>query len=397
MNKPAQSIDAHSVMFITPRPELVMVEGKGSWLTDNNGKRYLDFLQGWAVNCLGHSNPGMIEALNAQAKKLINPSPAFYNEPMIRLSNLLTENSCFNKVFFANSGAEANEGAIKLARKWGQLNKSGAFEIITFDHSFHGRTLATMSASGKPGWDTMFAPQVSGFPKADLNDLESVKKLVTDKTVAVMLEPVQGEGGVIPVTKEFMQGLRKFTQENNILLIVDEVQAGCGRTGTLFAYQHYGIEPDIMTLGKGIGGGVPLAALMATDAVACFVPGDQGGTYNGNPLMTAVGISVIEQLLAPGFLESVRTKGELLSKELLSISAEFNLIGERGEGLLRALMLSSDIGGKLVELARDRGPEGLLINSPRPNLLRFMPALNVSDDEIHQMCNILRELLRQVA
>jgi len=373
-----------------------MVEGKGSWLTDNKGKRYLDFLQGWAVNCLGHSNPGMIEALNAQTKKLINPRPAFYNEPMIRLSNLLTENSCFNKVFFANSGAEANEGAIKLARKWGQLNKSGAFEIITFDHSFHGRTLATMSASGKPGWDTMFAPQVPGFPKADLNDLDSVKKLVTDKTVAVMLEPVQGEGGVIPTTKEFMQSLRKFTKENNILLIVDEVQAGCGRTGTLFAYQHYGIEPDIMTLGKGIGGGVPLAALMATDAVACFVPGDQGGTYNGNPLMVAVGISVIEQLLAPGFLESVRTKGELLSKELLAISAEFNLDGERGEGLLRALMLSSDIGGKLVELARDRTPEGLLINSPRPNLLRFMPALNISDDEIHQMCNILRDLLKQV-
>ncbi|CAM3643950.1 acetylornithine transaminase [Polynucleobacter arcticus] len=396
MNKPAQSIDAHSVMFITPRPEAIMVEGKGSWLTDNHGKRYLDFLQGWAVNCLGHSNPGMIEALNIQAQKLINPSPAFYNEPMLRLSDLLTDNSCFNKVFFANSGAEANEGAIKLARKWGQLNKAGAFEIITFDHSFHGRTLATMSASGKPGWDTMFAPQVAGFPKADLNDLESVKKLVTDKTVAVMLEPVQGEGGVIPTTKEFMQDLRQFTKENNILLIVDEVQAGCGRTGKLFAYQHYGIEPDIMTLGKGIGGGVPLAALMATDAVACFVPGDQGGTYNGNPLMTAVGISVIEQLLAPGFLESVRAKGELLSKELLSISAEFNLEGERGEGLLRALMLSGDIGGKLVQLARDRSPEGLLINSPRPNLLRFMPALNVTDDEIRQMCNILRELLKQV-
>jgi acetylornithine/N-succinyldiaminopimelate aminotransferase len=396
MNKPVQPVDAHSVMFVTARPELMMVEGKGSWLTDNNGKRYLDFLQGWAVNCLGHSNPGMIEALNVQAKKLINPSPAFYNEPMIRLSNLLTGNSCFNKVFYANSGAEANEGAIKLARKWGQLNKSGAFEIITFDHSFHGRTLATMSASGKPGWDTMFAPQVAGFPKADLNDLESVKKLVTDKTVAVMLEPVQGEGGVIPTSKEFMQALRQFTKENNILLIVDEVQAGCGRTGKLFAYQHYDIEPDIMTLGKGIGGGVPLAALLATDAVACFIPGDQGGTYNGNPLMTAVGISVIEQLLVPGFLESVRAKGALLSKELLSISAEFNLDGERGEGLLRALMLSSDIGSKLVELARDRNPEGLLINSPRPNLLRFMPALNVSDDEIHQMCKILRELLKQV-
>ena len=397
MNKPLQTIDTHSVMFITPRPEVVMVEGKGSWLTDNNGKRYLDFLQGWAVNCLGHGNPGMIEALNAQAKKLINPSPAFYNEPMIGLSNLLTENSCFNKVFFANSGAEANEGAIKLARKWGQLNKSGAFEIITFDHSFHGRTLATMSASGKPNWDTMFAPQVAGFPKADLNDLESVKKLVTDKTVAVMLEPVQGEGGVIPATKEFMRELRKFTKENNILLIADEVQAGCGRTGALFAYQNYGIEPDIMTLGKGIGGGVPLAALLATDAVACFVPGDQGGTYNGNPLMTAVGISVIEQLLAPGFLDSVKVKGELLKSELLKLCAEFHLEGERGEGLLRALMLGKDIGPKLVELARDRSPEGLLINSPRPNLLRFMPALNVADDEIRQMCNMLRELLKEVA
>jgi acetylornithine/N-succinyldiaminopimelate aminotransferase len=400
MNKPTQNIEAidtHAVMFITQRPDVIMVEGKGSWLTDNNGKHYLDFLQGWAVNCLGHGNPGMIEALNSQAKKLINPSPAFYNEPMIGLSNLLTENSCFDKVFFANSGAEANEGAIKLARKWGQMNKSGAFEIITFDHSFHGRTLATMSASGKPNWDTMFAPQVPGFPKADLNDLESVKKLVTDKTVAVMLEPVQGEGGVIPTTQEFMRELRKFTKENNILLIADEVQAGCGRTGTLFAYQNYGIEPDIMTLGKGIGGGVPLAALLATDAVACFVPGDQGGTYNGNPLMTAVGISVIEQLLAPGFLDSVKAKGELLKSELLKLCAEFKLEGERGEGLLRALMLGKDVGPKLVELARDRSPEGLLINSPRPNLLRFMPALNVSDDEIRQMCNMLRELLKKVS
>ena len=395
MNTPAP-IDTHSVMFITQRPDVIMVEGDGSWLTDNNGKRYLDFLQGWAVNCLGHGNPGMIAALNAQAKKLINPSPAFYNEPMIGLSNLLTANSCFNKVFFANSGAEANEGAIKLARKWGQLNKNGAFEIITFDHSFHGRTLATMSASGKPGWDTMFAPQVPGFPKADLNDLDSVKKLVTDKTVAIMLEPVQGEGGVIPASKEFMQALRKFTKENNILLIVDEVQAGCGRTGTLFAYQQFGIEPDIMTLGKGIGGGVPLAALLCTDVVACFVPGDQGGTYNGNPLMTAVGISVIEQLLAPGFLNNVKVKGELLKAELLKLAAEFNLEGERGEGLLRALMLGKDIGGKLVELARERNPEGLLINSPRPNLLRFMPALNVSNDEILQMCGMLRELLKQV-
>ena len=398
MNKPADPhpVDAHSVMYITKRPDIVMVEGSGSWLTDQNGKRYLDFLQGWAVNCLGHCNPGVVNALHQQAQKLINPSPAFYNGPMIRLSDLLTANSCFDKVFFANSGAEANEGAIKLARKWGQLHKNGAYEIITFDHSFHGRTLATMSASGKPGWDTMFAPQVPGFPKANLNDIESVKKCITDKTVAIMLEPVQGEGGVIPCDDSFMRELRQLTQENNLLLIVDEVQAGFGRTGTLFAYQQYGIEPDIMTFGKGIGGGVPLAALLCTDDVACFVPGDQGGTYNGNALMTAVGISVIDQLLAPGFLQSVITKGELLQSELLKLSSEFGLKGERGKGLLRALMLGKDIGGKLVDLARDLEPEGLLINSPRPDLLRFMPALTVSNDEIRQMCAILRVLLKKV-
>ena len=398
MNKPADHhpVDAHSVMYITKRPDIVMVEGSGSWLTDQNGKRYLDFLQGWAVNCLGHCNPGVVNALHQQAQKLINPSPAFYNGPMIRLSDLLTANSCFDKVFFANSGAEANEGAIKLARKWGQLHKNGAYEIITFDHSFHGRTLATMSASGKPGWDTMFAPQVPGFPKANLNDIESVKKCITDKTVAIMLEPVQGEGGVIPCDDSFMRELRQLTQENNLLLIVDEVQAGFGRTGTLFAYQQYGIEPDIMTLGKGIGGGVPLAALLCTDDVACFVPGDQGGTYNGNALMTAVGISVIDQLLAPGFLQSVITKGELLQSELLKLSSEFGLQGERGKGLLRALMLGKDIGGKLVDLAREYQPEGLLINSPRPDLLRFMPALTVSNDEIRQMCAILRVLLKKV-
>lgn len=398
MNKLADHhpVDAHSVMYITKRPDIVMVEGSGSWLTDQNGKRYLDFLQGWAVNCLGHCNPGVVNALHQQAQKLINPSPAFYNGPMIRLSDLLTANSCFDKVFFANSGAEANEGAIKLARKWGQLHKNGAYEIITFDHSFHGRTLATMSASGKPGWDTMFAPQVPGFPKANLNDIESVKKCITDKTVAIMLEPVQGEGGVIPCDDSFMRELRQLTQENNLLLIVDEVQAGFGRTGTLFAYQQYGIEPDIMTLGKGIGGGVPLAALLCTDDVACFVPGDQGGTYNGNALMTAVGISVIDQLLAPGFLQSVITKGELLQSELLKLSSEFGLQGERGKGLLRALMLGKDIGGKLVDLARDLEPEGLLINSPRPDLLRFMPALTVSNDEIRQMCAILRVLLKKV-
>jgi len=392
--------DTDALLYITNRPPLVFTEGQGMWLTDHTGKRYLDYLQGWAVNCLGHSPQCIQDALSAQAKKLINPSPAFYNEPMVTLASALTANSCFDRVFFANSGAEANESAIKLARKWGQKtpNEKGEsrHEIITFDHSFHGRTLATMSASGKPGWDKIFAPQVSGFHKADLNDIATVENLITDRTVAVMLEPVQGEGGVIPASREFMQALRKLTKERNLLLIVDEVQTGMGRTGELFAYQLSGIEPDIMTLGKGIGGGVPLSAMLCKEEVACFEPGDQGGTYNGNPLMTAVGGAVLKALLEPGFLPGVREKGDYLRGELLKLTERFGLVGERGEGLLRALKLGRAIGPQIVELARDMGPVGLLLNSPRPDLLRFMPALNVSTEEIDQMIAMLAEVLEKV-
>jgi acetylornithine/N-succinyldiaminopimelate aminotransferase len=392
--------DVNALLNITNRPSLVFTEGHGMWLTDHTGKRYLDYLQGWAVNCLGHSPQCIQDALAAQSKKLINPSPAFYNEPSIALATLLTKNSCFDRVFFANSGAEANEGAIKLARKWGKLHKNSAgenrYEIITFDHSFHGRTLATMSASGKAGWDTIFAPQVPGFSKAQLNDLASVEKLITDKTVAIMLEPVQGEGGVLPATREFMQALRALTQQRGLLLIVDEVQSGMGRTGELFAYQLSDVQPDIMTLGKGIGGGVPLAALLCREEFACFEPGDQGGTYNGNPLMTAVGTAVLQQLLAPGFLQSVKEKSAYLSAELTKLSAKHQLQGERGEGLLRALKLGHDIGAQIVETARDFGPVGLLLNSPRPDLLRFMPALNVTTQEIDQMISMLSDVLKKL-
>ncbi|RXZ32449.1 acetylornithine transaminase [Oxalobacteraceae bacterium CAVE-383] len=395
-----KQFDTDKLMYVTNRPPLVFTEGSGMFMTDNNGKRYLDFLQGWAVNALGHSPQCIQDALVAQSKKILNPSPAFFNQPSAELAGLLTEHSCFDRVFFANSGAEANEGAIKLARKWGKKHRNGGnesrYEIITFNHSFHGRTLATMSASGKPGWDTIFAPQVPGFPKAELNDLRSVEALINSRTVAVMLEPIQGEGGVLPATREFMQALRKLTKEQGLLLIVDEVQTGFGRTGEMFAYQLSGIEPDIMTLGKGIGGGVPLAALLAREEVACFEAGDQGGTYNGNPLMTAVGTAVMRELLKPGFLASVREKGDYLSAELLKLCDKHGLEGERGEGLLRALKLGSDIGPQIVEIARERNPLGLLLNSPRPNLLRFMPALNVSKDEIDQMIAALSEILGQL-
>jgi acetylornithine/N-succinyldiaminopimelate aminotransferase len=407
MNKPEAPNHAfdryptEALLYITNRPPLVFTEGQGMWLTDHNGKRYLDWLQGWAVNCLGHSPQCLQDALVAQAKKVINPSPAFFNEPSIKLASMLTENSCFDRVFFANSGAEANEGAIKLARKWGKIHKNATgenrFEIITFEHSFHGRTLATMSASGKEGWGTMFAPQVPGFPKAELNNLASVEALIGKHTVAVMIEPVQGEGGVIPATKAFMQGLRALTTKHDLLLIVDEVQAGMGRTGKLFAYQLSDIEPDIMTLGKGIGGGVPLSALLCKEACAVFEPGDQGGTYNGNPLMTAAGIAVLEELLKPGFLQSVIDKGNYLRDGLLKLSDQHGLDGERGEGLLRALKLGKPIGGKIVEIARDLEPQGLLLNSPRPDLLRFMSALNVTTAEIDLMLALLSDVIAKAS
>ncbi|MDN5843588.1 MAG: acetylornithine transaminase [Alcaligenaceae bacterium] len=391
MNPDRAGLDA--LMEITSRPELVFVRGEGSWLEDHQGKRYLDFIQGWAVNCLGHNPPQIADALVRQSKLLVNPSPAFYNQPSIDLATRLVGASCFDRIFFANSGAEANEGAIKLARKWGQLHRNGAYKIITFDHSFHGRTLATMSASGKPGWDRKFAPQVDGFPKARLNDLDSVRNLIDEQTVAIMLEPVQGEGGVVPASTEFLQALRDLTREREMLLIVDEVQTGMGRTGVLFAHQRAGIEPDIMTLGKGIGGGVPLAALCAREAVSCFEHGDQGGTYNGNPLMTAVGVAIFDTLTAPGFLEGVEERGWHLSEGLTALSEKWGMLGERGLGLLRALVMDRDDGPALVEAAQQRAPEGLLLNSPRPNLLRFMPALNVSKDEIDTMLAWLDELI----
>ena len=383
-----------SLMSITKRPPMVMVEGRGSWLTDSSGKRYLDFIQGWAVNSLGHAPEVISQALSSQAARLISPSPAFYNQPAISLADLLTSHSCFERVFFANSGAEANEGAIKLARKWGSLHKAGAYEIITMVNGFHGRTLATMSASGKPQWSGLFEPKVPGFAKVALNDLDMVQAAITERTVAIMLEPVQGEAGVIPASHEFLQGLRKLADQHRLLLIFDEVQTGMGRLGSLFAYQQAGIEPDIMTLGKGIGGGVPLAALLAKETICCFEPGDQGGTYNGNPLMAAVGCAVLETMLQPGFLEQVRERGVQLANGLRKLSTQHGLGEVRGTGLLLGMALPAGNGDAIAEAARE---QGLLINAARPDTLRFMPALNVSADEVDTCLTMLDQLFAQQA
>ena len=379
-----------ALMDITARPKIVFVRGEGSWLWDDTGKRYLDFIQGWAVNCLGHSPPLVAEALSAQAKRLITPSPAYYNDASLKLANALVAQSCFDQVFFANSGAEANEGAIKLARKYGALHKNGAYEIITFEGGFHGRTLATMSASGKKAFEPLFEPKVKGFRKAQLNDLDSVKQLINANTVAIMLEPIQGEAGVWSATDQFLRELRALTEEHGLLLIFDEIQTGMGRTGKLFHYQHAEIEPDIMTLGKGIGGGVPLAALLATEQASCFEHGDQGGTFNGNPLMCAAGSAVLAEVSKPEFLKAAVDAGLFLESELQKLSARHGLGEVRGRGLLLALDLKLPIGPALVAQAL---PAGLLLNSPQPDALRFMPALNVTRDEISEMIDGLDAIL----
>ena len=379
--------DLRRIMKVADRPPLVMVEGKGSWLWDSEGRKYLDFVQGWAVNCLGHSPDVILDALNDQARRLLNCSPAYYNEPMARLATLIADSTGLDEVFLCNSGAEANEGAIKLARKWGSRHRGGACEIVTMEHGFHGRTLATMAASGKPGWDTLFQPKVPGFPKVPLGDLEAVRKAVTPETVAVMLEPIQGEAGVFVAADDWLRDLRKLTRDLGILLILDEIQTGIGRTGRMYGYEHAGIEPDIVTLGKGLGGGTPIAALVASAGASVFEYGDQGGTFNGNALMAAVGCAVVTAVRAPGFLDSVATSGRYLAERLGALAAELGHGEVRGRGLLVALQLQGRDATKVARAALDRG---LLINAPRPDTLRFMPSLTVSRDEIDGMLERLR-------
>ena len=381
------SHDLRRIMKVADRPPLVMVEGKGSWLWDSEGRKYLDFVQGWAVNCLGHSPDIILDALNDQARRLLNCSPAYYNEPMARLATLIADSTGLDEVFLCNSGAEANEGAIKLARKWGSRHRGGAFEIVTMEHGFHGRTLATMAASGKPGWDTLFQPKVPGFPKVPLGDLEAVRKAVTPETVAVMLEPIQGEAGVFVAADDWLRDLRKLTRDLGILLILDEIQTGIGRTGRMYGYEHAGIEPDIVTLGKGLGGGTPIAALVASAGASVFEYGDQGGTFNGNALMASVGCAVVTAVRAPGFLDSVATSGRYLAERLGALAAELGHGEVRGRGLLVALQLQGRDATKVARAALDRG---LLINAPRPDTLRFMPSLTVSRDEIDGMLERLR-------
>lgn len=381
------------LMRITDRPAEVFVRGAGAWLWDAQGKAHLDWLQGWAVNALGHCPPVLTQALQAQAETLLSPSPALHNLPSLELAAALCQASGMAQAWFGSTGAEANEGAIKLARKWGRLNRGGAHEIITFDNAFHGRNLATMAASGKPGWDQLFPPTMPGFAKARLNDLGSVQALIGPQTVAVMLEPVQGEAGVRPAEPAFLAALRQLCDAQGLLLIFDEVQTGCGRLGQRFGFEHFGVRPDILTLGKGLGGGVPISAVLAEAHACVFSPGDQGGTYSGNPLMAAAACAVWGVLSDADFLAGVRQQGRHLQAGLQQLSRRFGLGEVRGAGLLWALEMGQDLAPATVQAARDRG---LLINAARPHCLRFMPRLNGSLAEIDEGLGRLADALAAV-
>ena len=386
-----QSQNHDTLMSIVPRPDAVMVRGVGSTLWDSAGREYLDFIQGWAVNALGHAAPEVVDTLAAQAARLITPSPALHNAPLARV---LTAASGLAQAHFCNSGAEANEVAVKLARKWGRLHRSGTAQIVTTHGGFHGRTLTMMAASGKPGWDQLFPPAAPGFERVPFGDSDAMRAAITPETAAIMVEPIQGEAGVVVPPRDYLASLRAIADEQGVLLILDEIQTGMGRTGQLFGFQHAGIRPDILTLGKGLGGGVPISAVVATEHVCCFEPGDQGGTYNGNPLMTAVANAVFEAVSQPQFLMRVRQAGDRLSAGLTAIAerhgAGNGAIRVRGAGLLWALVLPSAGAGALAAMTM---ADGLLVNPAQADVLRLMPSLRVTDGEIDRALDMLDSAL----
>jgi acetylornithine/N-succinyldiaminopimelate aminotransferase len=385
--------DRTHLMPVTSRLDPLFVRGRGSYIWDSTGRRYLDFLQGWAVNALGHCPDEVTAALLSQASSLLSASPALCHPPLLELAEKLVRASGMQQAHFANSGTEANEIAFELARKWGRLHRSGAYEILTTDHSFHGRTLASMAASGKHGFESLFPPLPSGFRKVPYGDLDAMRRAVTPSTAAILVEPIQGEPGVIVPPDGYLAGLRKVADEAGVLLILDEIQTGMGRTGTLFAYQREAVLPDIATLGKGLGSGVPIAAVLARGGACCFEPGDQGGTFNGNPLTTAVGCAVLDVVSNSAFLDHVCARGAELERGLRTLAYRFSCRETRGRGLLWAVELDSPHALAI----RDRCLAlGLLVNAARPNVLRFMPSLRVSSKEIAEALTILEEAMASV-
>ena len=390
-----QELEHQYFMNTVERVPVTLVRGQGARVWDEDGREYLDFVGGWAVNSLGHCHPVVVDALAEQAHTLIQASNQFYTIPQIRLAELLIQNSCLDKVFFCNSGAEANEGAVKLARRYGKLHLNGAYEVITTMDSFHGRTLAMVAATGQSKFQQPYVPLPASFINVEYNNIEAIKAATTSQTCAVMLEPVQGEGGVNLPDNNYLTAVRAWCDQTGILLILDEIQTGLGRTGTLFAYEQYGVEPDIMTLAKGLASGVPIGAFLAKERVSVFTPGEHGSTFGGNPLTCAAGYATLKFIIDNDIAGNAKKVGQYLVAGLEGLRQKFQFITDvRGCGLLVAIEFSSDIAQSAVMACLDRG---LLVNRVKPNAVRFMPPLIIGNEEVDEALGILDKALSSIA
>ena len=372
---------------------VTLVRGEGARVWDDQGKQYLDFVGGWAVNSLGHCHPALVNALEEQAKTLIQASNQFYTVPAIKLAQLLVENSCLDRVFFCNSGTEANEGAVKLARKYGKIHLKGAYEIITTYGSFHGRTLAMTAATGQRKFQDPYTPLPDGFINVEYNDLEAIKRATNERTCGVMLEPIQGEGGVNVPDDDYLKKVEDWCHQKGILFILDEVQTGIGRTGTLFAYEQYNVEPDIMTLAKGLGSGVPIGAFLAKEKASVFTPGEHGTTFGGNPLVCAAAYATLKYIIDNDIPEKVNRVGKYFMTKLETLKQQFDFITEvRGKGLLIAMEFDREIAQDVTMSCLNKG---LLINKLTPNAIRFIPPLIITEKEVDEAVNILRNIFNE--
>lgn len=369
------------------RSRVLFERGEGSYLIDSSGKSYIDFLSGLGVASVGHSHPRVVQAINEQAKKLIHTSNLFYTIPQIELAERLVELSFADKVFFANSGAEANEGAVKLARKYSKMFKGPKrYEIITALRSFHGRTMKMLAATGQPEKQRPFEPMPIGFLHAPLNDLDALTSMISEKTCAIMLEAIQGEGGVNPCDQDYLKGVRKLCDERDLILILDEVQTGIGRTGEMFAYEFYLTEPDIITLAKGLGGGLPIGAFLAKDELArAFIPGDHGSTFGGNPLVCAATLAVLEIIYKEDLLSNCKNMSVKINERLTQISKRSCITEIRGVGLMIGLGLDRPIAKDVVKVCLDNG---LIINAIGDMTLRFLPPLSIGASQVDQAMDI---------
>ena len=377
------------------RQPLTLVRGEGTRVWDSDGKVYLDFVAGIAVNVLGHCHPAIIEAVQHQVTQLVHVSNLYYNMRQIELAELLAQQSGGMRSFFSNSGAEANEGAIKLARKYGRLHRNGAFEIISMDRSFHGRTLATTAATGQAYYQATWVPIPDGFRQVPFNDLEALKAATSDKTVAILLEAVQGEGGIYPASKDYLQGVRQWCNEQNLVMICDEVQAGMGRTGKFFSWENYDVVPDIVTMAKGLAGGIPIGAMLTGPRTDVFTPGDHGTTFGGNPIASAAGIATISTILHENLLENAVQMGAYWRKKLEALCAKYGFIDSpRGIGLMQAVDVKNDLAPAIVQQALEHG---LLLNALGGNTLRMIPPLVLQKGDIDEAADLLDRALTDVA